>query len=170
MNFTLWQRLDRMGRNLAPFAVSVMLVLLALIPLRIPGFTTITPPLVITSIYYWSIHRPDLMRPLVVFGIGLLQDFLTGAPLGLNAGLFLCVHGVVVTQRRLFLAGPFSMMWVGFSVVIFGGLVLQWLAYSLLSATPMRISAALIQTLLTVALFPLMAAVFIRIHRAFLQG
>lgn len=166
----MWQRLDRIGRNLAPFAVSVMLVLLQLVPFHIPHFEVVTPSLVVTSIYYWAIHRPDLLRPTAVFGIGLLQDFLTGAPLGFNAAYLLILHGIVVSNRRLFLAGTFSVMWVGFAVVTFGGMILQWLAYSILNLTPVRLSTPFFETLLTVALFPILTALFIRIHRAFLQG
>ena len=110
------------------------------------------------------------MRPAFVFGVGLLQDLLSGSPLGLNALVLLAVHGAVVSQRRYFLASTFSLMWFGFGLVVIGAAILQWMAYSAYYATVMRIDAAFAQSLLMLALFPLMAWVFIRIHRAFLQG
>jgi rod shape-determining protein MreD len=170
MTLTFWQRLDRAGRNLAPFAVTVLLVLVGMMPVRIPYFVAVTPLLVLTSVYYWTIHRPDLLRPAVMFGIGLLQDILTGAPLGLNALVLLAAHGIVVTQRRFFLASTFALMWFGFTLVAVGAGFLEWAIVSVFNATLMRVDAVVAQTVLTLALFPLMAAVFIRIHRAFLQG
>lgn len=170
MTLTFWQRLDRAGRNLAPGAVTVLLVLVGLVPVRIPQYMAITPLLVLTSVYYWTIHRPDLMRPLAVFAIGLLQDLLSGAPLGLNALVLLAVHGVVVSQRRFFLASTFALMWFGFAMVLAGAAMLEWLVFTAYNTTPMRADAVLVQVLLTLALFPVLAAVFIRIHQAFLQG
>lgn len=170
MTLTFWQRLDRAGRNLAPGAVTVLLVLIGLVPVRIPQFMTVTPLLVLTSVYYWTIHRPDLLRPLAVFAIGLLQDVLSGAPLGLNALVLLSVHGLVVSQRRFFLVSTFALMWFGFALVTVGAAVLEWVIFTAYNATLMRVDAVFAQVLLTLALFPVLAAVFIRIHRAFLQG
>lgn len=170
MTLSLWQYLDRTGRNLAPLSVTVLLTLLAIVPLHLPRFTAVVPSLTIMSVYYWAIHRPDLLRPSVVFGIGLLEDFLSGAPLGFNALTLLAVHGVVINQRRFFLAGTFMLMWFGFTLIALGATVLQWVVYSALSASLVPIGAPVARLALTVALFPPLAAIFIRMHRAFLNG
>lgn len=170
MIVSFWQRLDRMGRNLAPFAVTVMLVLLGLVPLRIPHYTPVAPLLTLMAVYYWSIHRPDLLRPSAVFAIGLLQDLLSGGPLGLNALMLLAVHGVVLSQRRYFLASTFALMWFGFALIVVGAALLQWTAFSVLDGALLAMDAAFAQAMLTLALFPILAWLFVRIHRAFLQG
>lgn len=38
MTATFWQKVDKTGRNLAPFAVTVMMVLVGMIPLPVPGY------------------------------------------------------------------------------------------------------------------------------------
>ena len=169
MTLTLWQRLDKIGRNLAPFAVTVMLVLVGMVPLYIPSYTQVAPALPLMSIFYWAIHRPDLLRPSVVFGIGVLQDLLGGAPLGLSALLLVTTYWVVLSQRRFFLASTFALMWFGFALIVTGGAVMQWTAASVLSGTLLPFDTSLVQAALTVTLFPFFAWLFIRVHRAFLQ-
>lgn len=170
MTLTLWQRLDKTGRNLAPFAVTVMLLLVGMVPLRIPFYTEVAPALTLMAVYYWGIHRPDLLRPGTVFAIGLLQDLLSGAPLGLNALTLVCVHWTVLSQRRFFLANTFALLWFGFALIVFGAAVLQWAAVCALNATTVPFNTPLFQALLTLALFPVFAWLFMRVHRAFLQG
>ena len=170
MTVTLWQRLDKTGRNLAPFAVTVMLLLVGMVPLHIPSYTEIAPALPLMAVYYWGIHRPDLLRPGAVFAIGLLQDLLSGAPLGLNALTLVCVHWTVLSQRRFFLANTFALLWFGFALIVMGAAVLQWLAVGVLSGSAVPFNAPFFQALLTLALFPMFGWLFIRVHRAFLQG
>lgn len=170
MTASFWQRLDKAGRNLAPFAVTVMLMLLGMVPVPVPSYTQVAPALTLISVYYWAIHRPDLMRPGVAFLIGLLQDLLTGGPLGVNALIMVMTQGAVLTQRRVFLASTFALLWFGFAMIMLGAAVVQWLAFSVLNATLLPFVTALFQALLTMAMFPAVAWLLIRVHRAFLQG
>lgn len=170
MTATLWQRLDKTGRNLAPFAVTVMLVLIGLVPVPVPAYAPVAPYLTLVAVYYWTIHRPDLMRPSTAFLIGLLQDLLTGGPLGANALVLVVAQWLVLNQRRIFLASTFTLMWVGFAMVMLGAACIQWLAFSVLNATALPFNPALFQALMTIAMFPLVAWLLIRVHRAFLQG
>jgi len=170
MTATFWQRLDKAGRNLAPFAVTVMLVLIGLIPVPIPAYTPVAPQLTLISVYYWTIHRPDLMRPGVAFLLGLLQDLLIGGPLGVNALMLVVAQWAVLNQRRVFLASTFALLWIGFAMVMAGAVFLEWLAFSVLNATVLPVKPALFQGLLTVAMFPAVGWLLIRMHRAFLNG
>jgi rod shape-determining protein MreD len=170
MTATFWQRLDKTGRNLAPFAVTLMLVLVGLIPIRIPSYAAIAPQFALIAVFYWVVHRPDLMRPSTVFLIGLLQDLLSGGPLGLNALVMVLLHGAVMGQRRLFLSSSFLLMWFGFGMVLTGATVLQWGAFSVLAGAALPFMPALFQALLTLAIFPAVAWLLLRVHRAFLLG
>lgn len=166
---TFWQRIDRAGRGLAPFAVTVMLVLVGLIPIQVPRFSPVAPALALTAVFHWSVYRPDLLRPLAVFLIGLLQDLLSGAPVGMNALTYLAVHGVVLTQRRVLLAGTFPLLWFGFGIVALGAGFAQWFLYSLLNLTIARVDAVFTCSVLTLLIYPAAAAVFLLLHRAFLH-
>ncbi len=169
MTVSVWQKLDQAGRSLAPVAVTIMLVLLGMVPLHLPAYGPVAPELALMSVYYWAIHRPDLVRPSAAFALGLLQDLLTGAPLGVTALVLVLCHWLVVSQRGFFLASSFMLLWVGFAFIVFGAALVQWLSYSVLTLTLVPIEAALFQALMTLALFPAFAWLFIRVHRAFLK-
>ena len=62
----------------------------------------------------------DLLRPSLAFGLGLLQDLLSGTPLGMTPMIYVLVYWVVLTQRRFFLGTSFAMLWFGFALIAFG--------------------------------------------------
>ncbi len=165
----IWQKLDHTGRNLLPFAVTVLLMLVAMAPTHVPGLGMVAPPLTLISVFYWAIHRPDLLRPSVVFVLGVLQDLLTGLPVGLSALVFVIAYWVVLTQRRFFLGNSFLLMWSGFAMIAAAAAVIQWAVYSLSQVTLVGFKPAGFQALLAIAIFPLPAWVLMRLHRAFLS-
>ena len=169
MNITFWQRLDQIGRSLAPAAVTVMLVLLGMVPLHLSGWDKIVPSMALMSVYYWSIHRPDLLPPSGAFAIGLLQDMLAGTPPGMTALVLVSCHLVIETQRAFFLANGFLILWLGFAFIAIGSALLQGMIYSVLDQTLFPMEIPLVQAAVTLAVFPLFASLFISVHRAFLK-
>lgn len=165
----LWARLDLAARCSAPAAVTLFVVLIAVMPLRIPFYGPIAPILPLIAIYYWAIHRPDLMPFTVVFGIGLLQDILAGAPLGVHSFIFLLFFWMVFSQRRFLMGKPFFVLWCGFVGAALLTAGLEWLAFSLVHARPMPAAPVLFRALTTTALFPPLTWLFIQVHRGFLR-
>lgn len=158
----LWRRLEQHLRNLVPFLTALLLLLISLIPLHIPGYAGIVPMLTLTAVYYWGLYRSDLLPAWAVFFVGLLQDLLSGAPIGLNTSIFLLVYGIVVSHRRYFLHESFSIAWVSFMVIAAGASVLQWIGFSLLYSTFQNPILGVFQYLLTIALYPCFAWVYAR--------
>ncbi|MEW5704232.1 MAG: rod shape-determining protein MreD [Pseudomonadota bacterium] len=169
MTPSLWQNLEHHMRNLAPFVTALLLLFLSLVPFRLPGYAVIAPMLTLTAIYYWGLYRPDLMPATAVFFIGLLQDLLSGVPIGLNTGIFLLVYGIVVTQRRYFLHESFSITWVSFMMVAAAASILQWAAFSLLDWTVHDPSPGVFQYLLTLVLYPCLAWVYAQTQQIVLR-
>lgn len=168
MTNALWHRLDRAARHVAPFAVTILLVMLNAIPLPIPDYRSIVPLVPLMAIYYWALYRPDLMPIGAVFLVGLLEDVLTGAPLGLNALLFLSVHGLIRSRRRMLVGKGFAVGWTIFMLVVVGVGIVSWLVASLLYDAPVRLEPAITQLMLTLVLYPCLAWVLIRVQRTFL--
>lgn len=169
MTMTTWQKVDRFGRNLAPGAMTVALLLASATPAPLPGFAPTAPALALPAVFYWTIHRPDLLRPWALFVIGLLQDLLAGGPLGVSSLILAATHWILLNQRRLFLAGTFIFMWFGFALTVFCALGAQWLIYVVANAAVLPIQAPVFQALLTLALFPPLAWMFTLVHRIFLS-
>jgi rod shape-determining protein MreD len=163
------QQLDLFARRLFPFALSVVLVVLSVVPVPIPGYTLVAPAFGLMAVYYWAIHRPDLMPAIAVFVLGLLQDILTGGPTGVDALVLLLVYAVMRNQRRPFLGKSFSVMWFGFIVVAPAATFAQWLIASAAVGKPIPSHATIVELLVTLALYPWITWLFAAGQRAFLR-
>ena len=169
MKPSFWQRLDALARNLSPFGLTLMLALFSVLPLHIPGFSRVAPLLAVMAIYHWTIYRPDLLPAGSVFLIGLLQDVLTGVPVGVNALVFLGIYGVVLTQRQFFASKPFVIVWLGFALIAAGAEVMTWTLISIYHATLIDPRAIAFQYLVNLGFFPVLAWIFTRWQQAFLR-
>ncbi len=161
----LAQRLDLWARHMMPAVTTLFFALLNVVPLGLPAISDVMPVVTMMAVFYWSVYRPDLLPPAVVFLLGLAHDILTGGPTGLMALILLAIHGVTLTQRQVFLGKPFFIAWLGFAVVSAGGFLLIWILTCILSQQLLLTPAVPFQFLMTVVSFPLAAWVFVRVHR-----
>lgn len=159
------QRTDLRLRQATPIFVTTILAILSVIPLGIPGYPTVVPSYAAMAVFYWAVFRPDLQPTTALFLIGVLHDVLAATPLGFTALGLLVVHALAISQRKAFLGKPFALAWLGFIVI---QAIVAVLSYLLINAVNVRILSpepAVFQYLLTVLLFPLVAWIFVRIHR-----
>ena len=160
MNPTLAQRLDRVARNVVPALLGVLLVLLSTIPFYIPGYGQMAANLVLMAVFYWAVHRPDLLSNVTVFLIGLLQDILVGMPPGLNAIVLLLVRTIAVSQSRVFRGRSFIILWWGFGIVALASSFVTWVLSAIYVFAPINPLPGLFQAGMTTALFPFLAGLF----------
>ncbi len=164
------QRLDSSARAATPLVLSLVVVIVNLVPLRLPAFAVIAPDLVLMTVFYWTVHRPDLLRAWGAFVVGLLDDILTGTPLGVSSLVFLLVHWTIISQHRTFRGLSFALLWFGFAVIAAGakalivGLALV-VGHGLIDPT-----IVLAQYAFTVAMYPLVGLLMGRAQRAFLPA
>lgn len=157
MTPTIAYQINRILRGSVPFVATLLLALLSVVPTGISGFDLVTPSLVSISVFYWSIHRPYLMSAPLVFLVGVFSDFLTGAPLGLSSLMLLLVHGVALSQRRVFIGKSFMLTWWGYLLVAFVIAILSWIIASLYSLTLIPLMPVMAQFILSLLVFPLLA-------------
>lgn len=169
MKQNVWQRLDLLARNLSPFAITILLVILGLVPLRIPDISPVLPSIAIIAVFYWSVHRPDLMPIWAVFLIGLIQDLLSAGPMGVGILALLLVHGIVASQRRWFVSASLLFMWFTFALVAVGAMLAIWLLNSAYYGAMLDPGPAVFAYFLTVAVYPCLAWIFAQAQRAFLR-
>lgn len=160
-----WTKLDNFARSLAPGLITLVLILLSVMPTKIPGWSHIAPAFVLMSVYYWAIYRPDLLPAIAVFALGLIEDVLSGAPIGVHAFSLLLAYGLVVSQRRFFHGKSFGVVWWGFMLVAAGVMTVEWLLMSALKGAPIDPRPALFSLMLTAVIYPAVAACFIAAHR-----
>jgi rod shape-determining protein MreD len=170
MKPSFWYRLDQWARRLTPVGLTLLLVVINVIPFQVPGFARVVPLFALIAVHHWATYQPELMPAYAVFFIGVLQDMLSGVPLGLNTVVFLTVYGAVVWQRRFFVGKSFLIAWLGFAVVGAGAMALSWVLMSAFHLTLVDPRALLYQYLLTLGFFPLLAWFFLRWQQVFLKA
>lgn len=164
------QRTDLRLRHALPASLTALIVVLSVAPLRLPDYALVAPGLVLIALFFWTVHRPDLMRPWHAFAIGLLDDALSGTPLGVNAMIFVLVHWVIVAQHRIFRGKSFAVVWFAFATVAAAAQLLN-AALALVAARVLVDPLLLaVQLLLTLALYPPLAWLLGRTQRALLAG
>lgn len=165
MQTGLLARLDHVSRSLTPCFSTAGIVLLEAIPWYVPEIGRVAPALGLMCVYYWAIHRPDLFPASAVFVVGLLRDILSGGPIGLWALLYLLAFGVAGSQRVFFSGKSFPVVWWGFMMVAAGVHVLDWVATLALAAAPVSPWPAIFSYFLSVAAYPILAAILVLLHR-----
>ena len=71
-----------------------------------------TPDVVLMLILTLAVHRPALMPPAMAFILGIAQDIISFAPLGLSALTAMIGCAIIATYRRPILANNFIQQWI----------------------------------------------------------
>lgn len=151
------QRLDRLARAALPSGLAVMLVVLAAVPLGLPGMRGVAPAYAVPIVYFWSIWRPTLVPPLAIFALGVLADLLGAAPLGVSSVALLLLARLADSNRRMLVRQSALVAWLLFVPHAALALGLSWLLTSLLALRVMPPEPSLLQWALTAALYPVLA-------------
>lgn len=168
MTDSLWQRLDGAARNLTPVALTIALLILSIVPWRLPFLPPLGLSLVVFSVYYWTIHRPSAMPLFAVLIIGIMADLSGGAPM-VTPLVLLAVAGVSLSIRRWLVGASAIIVWGGFVVAVFDAAIFAWLLMWYVSGTMPSIGPGLSGALLGAVAYPLLASLFGRVQRAVLR-
>ena len=147
-------------RGTVPLMVTLTLVVLCAVPYGIPGLDTVMTLFPLLSVYFWSVHRPNLTPVLGHFLIGLFQDVLIGTPLGLSAAMFVGIHAAVHYQRRFFHGKTFLVLWSSFALLMTIIVLLTYVVVTIYNLSFVPIFPVLLQLSLTIAFYPLLTRIF----------
>jgi rod shape-determining protein MreD len=154
LGFEFWGRLNAFARGLIPFLLTLLLMLLMLSSTGIPGFVNVAPSMTVISVYFWSIHRPDLMPLYAVFLLGLIEDALAGGPFGIQAIVLVLVASIIGSQRHFFTFAPFGYIYSTFMLLIAGALGLNWLLNCLLAWQLWEFLPLMVKAAMCIVVFP----------------
>jgi len=169
MKSGLLLQMDTFARQVTPFLLTFLFMMLSMLPFHIPGLTLIMPTLGLMAVYHWAIYRSNLMPVYAVFLLGLLQDFLSSSNIGLYAFVYLIVYGVAISQHRFLIGKSFVIVWLGFALIALMSTSILWILTSALNQTLINPTFAIYQFLLSVAIYPLLARLFLNWQTRFLQ-
>ncbi|MCG8503659.1 MAG: rod shape-determining protein MreD [Sphingomonadales bacterium] len=160
------EALDQAVEAATPAALGLILIFAAAVPMHVGQFEFFTPKVLLIMVYYWTIHFPERLTLGTVFLLGLFEDLLLGAPLGMNALVLALVHFLLVGQLNVFIGRPFVLTWAGFLPVVLSAAVIFWLMSSMDHGAFLSPVQFLLQAMVTMALYPLLGWVLGRLFRS----
>lgn len=162
-------RLSQAVSMIVPLGFGFFGILLGMLPLRLDAGVGFTPLFALMPIYFWGLFRPAILPPGSAFGLGLAQDLLTGAPVGLHALVFMLAFALVVAQRPLFSQRLLQGAWFGFGVTVAFAALALWIMSSIYIGEPQSLLPALAQIAASAIVYPLAANLFILTERRLLS-
>jgi rod shape-determining protein MreD len=163
-------RVNSGAARLVPILTTIIAALLAILPLRIPGYAALTPALALMAVYHWTLYRPDLLPAVALFAIGVGEDLLTGGLVGIGALTLLVARAVVLQMRRHLVGRTFPSIWAGFTMVAGGALLGLWALHCLLEFSLLNPRNTVFRLVLTITVFPAASFLFGRTQRALIDG
>ena len=118
------------------------------------------------AVYHWTIYRPDLLPPIGIFAVGLAQDLLVGAPVGVGALVLLLARAAVLRYRRFFINCTFPFVWTGFTLLSAAAMLLWWALECAVQFSLFDLRSTVFRTVLTIAVFPVASFALGRSQRA----
>ena len=158
-------RMDAFARSILPLLSATLIVLVSATPLHLPFSAMTAPSLILMVVYYWTIYRPDLLNGFFILLLGLLQDLLIGGAFGITSFILLLTYLTIISQRRFFHSKSFTVVWWGFMLIALGAGLIAWITAIILSGRWVSPAAPAISTLLTILLYPVVAALLSQIHK-----
>src|SRR5579863_4910104 len=152
--------------RMLPIATTLLAAIIAILPVPVPGYAALTPAFTLMAVYHWTIYRPDLLPPIGVFAIGLTQDLLAGAPVGVGALMLLLARAAVLRARRYFINRTFPFVWTGFAALGAAAMLAVWAVQCLVQLTFFDLRSTMFRTVLTIAIFPVASFALGRTQRA----
>ncbi|MGK2284755.1 rod shape-determining protein MreD [Pedomonas sp. V897] len=138
-------------RRVMPTVMTILSVIGMVLPVFLPG--PILPHLPFLCVFYWSIHRPDLMPSWAAFLAGIVVDATLTLPVGLNATLFTVFSAGLASQVQVFRSRPFVFSLAVGSFVVLLFQLLSW-ALLLIFQPGLRLEPFLVQGVVTLAMMP----------------
>jgi rod shape-determining protein MreD len=141
----------------AYLAIAALLLAAPLLPLNTVPRPWATPDILLAVTAAWAARRPDTLPVLAVAGVFLLADFLFQRPPGLFTALVLGLTEWLRRRAPGLRRGSFPAEWAVVGAGIVAVALLNRVVLGLLLTPQAPLGLTLIQVLLTVALYPLIA-------------
>jgi len=148
-----------------PVALSLLCILLGLVPVGVGTGGTIAPIFTLAVVFFFAIHRPEFFPPWAVFFVGLLQDVVSGGPVGLYTVVLLAAYGLTHSQRLFLVGRGFSTLWSAFIAICAISAFICWFGASVHYGQAVNPVPLLWQAGITALVYPPLSFILTRINR-----
>jgi rod shape-determining protein MreD len=148
---------------LVPSLTMLGAILLDLLPLPSAAPRAAAPSLLIATWYFWTVHRPELLPPLALFGLGCLLDAGGGMPVGITPLALLLGRALILSGQRWLHRQVGPVVWACFlpvAVVIAG---MRWGLASMARGGPLPLAPVMVEAALTFLAYPVVAGLLGRV-------
>lgn len=149
---------------LTAIGLTLVLSLLAVAaPLRLPeGQSFPAPFFPLIALFIWSVRHPRFVPPWLIFITGILQDLLTGGPLGMWAIAYLLAFAIARLRSTEPSSREFVLLVARFSVMTAIATLIAWIAGSLSIGQPADPASLVTEGVITLIVFPAFCWLFAR--------
>ncbi|WP_149538526.1 rod shape-determining protein MreD [Siccirubricoccus phaeus] len=163
----LLRQVDALARAAFPSGFTALAMMLAAPPVGLPGVVAAAG---LPCIFFWCVFRPAALPPPAIFGLGLLLDLLSAAPLGSNILILLVVYGVATRWRRFLARQSFLAVWLVFCGFAAAAALLGWGLQALLGWELPPAMPGVVQVMLSAGLYPVLAGLLSLAQRAMIRA
>jgi rod shape-determining protein MreD len=139
-----------------------MLLDLTLIPSGSPF--ALAPALSFGALFFWSIQRPDVLGPLLLFTIGLGFDLVAGLPPGLTIASLLLLQLLAARDQPTTFSAFGPARWLEFIVILAIVFTFRWMLACIMWAEFVPVRVQMLEFAFTATLYPPLAWVLARIQ------
>lgn len=125
----------------------------------------IFPEIPICLVFYWTLYKPKILNPLMLFLLSLSGDAFEGYYLGITALLWFSLYLFTLSQRWFLYNKPFSTVWFGFALIQIFVFLLHWGVFYLEAQHAIPVLPIVFSYFMTVIAYPLVCGVMTIIHR-----
>ena len=156
-------------RHGLPMATAILATFVDVLPLPDAGPGAIAPHLTLAVVFFWCVHRPELLPPGAIFVTGLIGDVVAALPPGMNAFSLLIVPLLLRRAPRAAMARASSVVWAAFAVTAVTVGLIRWLLGTSFWESPLPFQPFMFETAFTVAIFPLVSWLLSRLQELCLE-
>ena len=152
-----------------PLISSIVVLLLAYLPINMALFNNMRPDLGLACIYFWVLHRPDLFNLVSIVVLGLVDMVISSALPGASLLAYLTMYLLLYNTQKFFNAKPFVVIWYGFMALSLITMLIKWLVVSIYYADFLPLSVLIFTYLIGVAVYPLISIILAFVQNQFIQ-
>lgn len=148
-----------------PALLTLFVTLCTFVPLHVLGSGEMTPLFALVCVFYWSVYSPQALPYSFLFVLGLLQDALSGTPLGMSSFINLGLSYLLHSQRRLMGKAHFGAVWLSAGALLAMATMTEWSIMCLVSGKTYDVSVPLLRWTVTCTTYPLMHLLLTQLYK-----
>lgn len=160
-----WHWLERIIIRCIPASFTVLMLLFGSVLSRIPGAGQLMPLFNVINIYYWCIFFPGSLPYIFLFIIGILQDSLSGTPLGFSSFINVLFAWGLITRFNTMGNVSFATLWLRFIILSLAVIVMGWFIMSMYYSGLLSIRPQLLQWMSTCLAYPAIHFFLTRVYQ-----